>query len=385
MKTKIDPHNLSILIVDDVKSMRSVIRSMLKNLNVAGSVYMAKNGVEALKVLHQARIDLAIVDWRMPVMNGTQLLEHIRNDIALRDIPVLMVTAESEKDIVLEAAEIEVEGYLIKPLKPAVLDEKIKSVIQNVNHPDKATLHIRKARQLEESGDLKTAILHLEQAVKLKPGASRLLRRLGLLYKDAGAETAFKKNLLKAVTTNPQDAVTRYHLAAFYWEKKEIPLAIRFFNEVVALTRKYNDEAVEFGKFLLQNSKAREAKALYSAIMSRSKKNTALMETIINICIEHGEHNFALTLLKKLMRQFPSNWDLVYQAGLVCEMMNALDDALEHFIAVDKNQFSRLDVKLKIATIYFHKSKVYQADQYLNMVLKKDPNNKQALVLRRLL
>ena len=106
---------LSILVVDDMKSMRLTIRKMLKNLNIGAKLRFAENGKEGLTILRSAKFDLLIVDWNMPVMNGIAMLEEIRNDTLLRDISVIMVTVESERDIVAEVAESEIDGYLLKP------------------------------------------------------------------------------------------------------------------------------------------------------------------------------------------------------------------------------------------------------------------------------
>ncbi|MCP4721395.1 MAG: response regulator, partial [Desulfobacteraceae bacterium] len=130
----IDIENLAILIVDDMKSMRSIIKKMLRNLNLGTIIYFAENGVEGLRCLQANNVDIAIVDWKMPVMTGVQMLDAIRSDRQLRDLPVIMVTAESEKDIVLDVAEIEVDGYLLKPLTPAILEEKIRIVVDKVNN-----------------------------------------------------------------------------------------------------------------------------------------------------------------------------------------------------------------------------------------------------------
>ena len=104
---KSDFTQLSVLIAEDVKTMRTIFRKTLKSLNIGQVLHMAENGLEALKILNTVKIDLAIVDWKMPVMNGYELIEFIRNDRQHRDMPILMVTAESEKELVLEVAEIE--------------------------------------------------------------------------------------------------------------------------------------------------------------------------------------------------------------------------------------------------------------------------------------
>ncbi len=104
--------------------MRLTIRKMLQALNIGGKLRFAENGKEGLEVLKQGEFDLAIIDWNMPVINGIEMLEKIRNDPALRELPVIMVTAEAERDIVSEVAESEIDGYLLKPLTLEALDKE---------------------------------------------------------------------------------------------------------------------------------------------------------------------------------------------------------------------------------------------------------------------
>lgn len=381
----IDLRSMSILIVDDVKTMRTIVQKMLRNLNIGKTLHMAENGVDGLRILHSTPIDLAIVDWKMPVMNGSQLLEAIRNDRYLRDIPVLMVTGESEKDIVLEAAEIEVEGYLIKPLTPAVLDDKIKTIIHQINHPDMAARHIRNARTCEEKKDFDTAIEHMKYAARLRPTASRILRNLGLLYQKTGDEETMGKCLQRAAAINKQDAVTRHLLGEMYWAKKDFILAARYYLEVISLTRKYTSRAIQLGEVLLKKNLARLAKNIFSKIISTASKDLSIKEEIVDICIRQTELEYSINLLNRLIMDFPSNYDIVYKTGIVCEQMGEIDEALEHFLTIDKNQRGRIDVKLKIAKIFYNKKKIIQADNYLNMVLRIDPGNDEALALRSLL
>ncbi len=71
--------------------------------------------------------------------------------------------------------------------------------------------------------------------------------------------------------------------------------------------------------------------------------------------------------------------------GVINEMMDNVDAALKNYLIVDKNLFARIDVKLKLAHIFYQKKKMISADNYINKILKIDPNNEQALELRRLL
>lgn len=381
----LDIKTMSILIVDDVKSMRSIVRKMLKNLDIGNVLHMAENGLEGLRILHSTRIDFAIIDWKMPIMSGRQLLEAIRNDRSLRDLPVVMVTAESEKEIVLEAAEIEVDGYLIKPLTPAVLEEKIRSIVHQINHPDEATLHLLKAREFEEKDNIPAAIEHMKHAALQKPSASRILRNLGLLYQKTGDEDTMERCLEKAALVNPQDAITRYLLGELKWKKKDLISAARYFLEVMSLTRKFSDRALELGEALLEKKLVFQAKSLFSKLISTSFKELSIIEKIIELCIKHDELEYSKELLNAFLKEHPSNYDLVYKAGVVCETMGDEDTALEHFLTIERKQGCRTDLAIKIAKIYYHKDKVLQADNYLNWVLQRNPKNKEALALRSLL
>lgn len=382
-KDFIDPRNMTILAVDDMKSMRLTMRKMLKHLNIGKILKFAENGREGLTVLQSSPADLVIIDWQMPLMNGTQMLESIRNDKALRDIPVIMVSAESEKDIVLEVAETEIDGYLLKPLTLDALDKKIKTVVDRVNNPDKASLLINEARDFEESGDLESAIEKIKHALTFRPSASRLLRRLGLLYAKTGKSEIAEKCLRKAASVNPQDANTRQIMGEMYIKKNDLEKAARYYLEVLSLTTRFSEEAILLGEKLMAGGRKNTAVKLFSKIIASVKKNLAIKERIVDICLACDEFEYAKELLDSLIREFPSKYDLVFKTGMVYVTTGDLEKALELFLTVDRYQTGRMDVKLEIAKIYYHHNKLYQADEYLNRILKKDPGNEDALILRR--
>ena len=379
----IDIDNMSILIVDDLKSMRTIIKKTLRNLNLGKEIFSAGNGVEGLQCLHSNHVDLAIVDWKMPVMNGAQMLDAVRNDRQLRDMPIIMVTAESERSIVLDVAEIEVEGYLLKPLTPSVLDEKIRTVVDHANNPDEATLNARKARTCEETGKLGSAIRYMEMAIRLKPSASRLIRNLGLLYSKAGKEETTEKCFLKAVSVNSQDAVTRHLLSKIYWKKEEWTKAVEYECEILSLTTRFNEEAIRLGEELLNKNENPLAIELFSKLISATEKNFPSKEHILSLCMEKGELGYAKTLVDTLIKEFPTGHGLLFKAGLVYEAMGDEDKALDYFLEADKNRINPVETKLKIARIYYLKKKIIQADSYLNQVLRLDSKNKDALAMRK--
>ncbi len=379
----INIENMSILIVDDMKSMRLTIRKMLKNLDIGKNLRFAENGREGLEVLSGSKCDLAIIDWNMPVMNGITMLEQIRNDTALRDIPVIMVTAEAERDIVSEVAETEIDGYLLKPLTLASLDKKIKAVINRANNPDPATRHRLKARELEEIGDYETAIEQIRIALVHKPSASRLLRQLGLLHFKIKKNAIAEKCLLKAVSINKQDTITRVHLADFYLRTKNLEKAGKYFIEILSLSDRYNDKAFDLGEKLLKNNFKRLSLDIFSKVIARSKKQNAAREKVIDICLVNNELKYPQALLDLSIKENPSNYDMIYKAGLIHQEAGDWEKALKYFINVDRHVRSHIDAKFQIAKIYYMNRKVLKADDYLNQILRIDPKNEEAIALRR--
>lgn len=378
----IDIRTMTILIVDDMKSMRLTLRKMLRNLEIGKELLFADSGKSGLNVLKNSSCDLLIVDWNMPEMNGSQMLAHLRGDKNIRDIPVIMVTAENERDIVTDAAEYEVEEYLLKPLTLSTLDTKIKSVVEAANHPEKAKLHLLEARGCEEAGNIEGAIDETRRALGLKPNASRILRKLGLLYLQTKKAEIGEKCLQKAVAVNSQDTISRNHLAELYINKRAFKKAAQVYMEILSFSTRYFDSAVQLGETLLINGFRNEARILFSRIMSKSRSNRVLQERIITICLENQEYEFVTELVTEAIRDNPSNLDLLYKAGIIYLETGDQEKAMKCFITVDNNRRGDIKTKLQIAQIHFNNRHILQADDYLNRVLRIDPSNKEALELR---
>ena len=118
---------MKILIVDDFATMRKILKNILKELGYT-DLLEAEDGQAALEILRREKVDLVILDWNMPNMDGLSLLKAIRSDEALKDTPVLMVTAEAQKQNVLEAVKAGVNNYVVKPFTPEVIQEKISKI-----------------------------------------------------------------------------------------------------------------------------------------------------------------------------------------------------------------------------------------------------------------
>lgn len=115
---------MKILVVDDMISMRKVTSHILGSLGYS-DVSQAENGHKALQKLENSDFDFVITDWNMPGMTGLELLRSIRANQALAKIPVLMLTAESSRGQVIDAAKAGVNSYIMKPFTAEMLKKKI--------------------------------------------------------------------------------------------------------------------------------------------------------------------------------------------------------------------------------------------------------------------
>jgi len=121
----IDIHEMTVLIVDDIITMCKSIHRMIRVIGYGRTFLYAHNGKEALDTLHKEPIDLVLLDYNMPGMSGAEVLDYIREDRNLRDIPVIMVTGQAYQDYVAEAAESVIDAYILKPLSIKLLEDKM--------------------------------------------------------------------------------------------------------------------------------------------------------------------------------------------------------------------------------------------------------------------
>ena len=119
--------NMKILIVDDFSTMRRIIRNILKQLEFI-NVEEAEDGSAAFEKLKEADYDLLITDWNMPNMTGLDLLKEVRANEKLKDLKVLLVTAEAEKENIIQAAQAGANEYVVKPFTADVLGQKINKI-----------------------------------------------------------------------------------------------------------------------------------------------------------------------------------------------------------------------------------------------------------------
>lgn len=124
---------MKILVVDDFSTMRRIVRNLLVELGFSNPLIQeADDGENALVLLRSQPFDLVVTDWNMPNMTGIDLLRAIRAEESLKGLPVLMVTAENNRDQIIAAAQAGVNGYIVKPFTAVTLKEKLTKIFERI-------------------------------------------------------------------------------------------------------------------------------------------------------------------------------------------------------------------------------------------------------------
>jgi len=120
--------SIKVMVVDDFATMRRIVKGVLKQLGFS-KIVEAEDGSVALSELKKDPVGLIVSDWNMPKMSGLDLLKAVRGDVSLKDIPFIMVTAEGQKENVIEAVKAGVNNYIMKPFTPETFSEKLEKVL----------------------------------------------------------------------------------------------------------------------------------------------------------------------------------------------------------------------------------------------------------------
>ena len=133
MRQGYDFSQVSVLIVDDSAYMRHIVKALLLGLGFRHeSLHEAEDGVDAFRTFRNANIDLIILDWEMPILNGVEFTRMVRtsSDSPNFFVPIIMLTGHSESKRVIEARDAGVHEFVVKPVSAAVLYSRMVAVIE---------------------------------------------------------------------------------------------------------------------------------------------------------------------------------------------------------------------------------------------------------------
>lgn len=182
-----------LLVADDDEGNRTMLSRRL--IRLGHSVALAVNGRDALEKLRAEKFDLLLLDIQMPELNGYQVLEQIKADPALRELPVIVLSASSETERVAHCVELGAEDYLPKPFDPVLLQARIGACLEKKRLRDREVSHLRQIEEEKKrADDLLHIILPATVAEELKATSvvkPRRFENIGVLFCDIAGFTAY--------------------------------------------------------------------------------------------------------------------------------------------------------------------------------------------------
>ena len=372
-------NEMTVLIVDDAITMCKSINSLMKGLGYGKEFFYANNGKDALKILRKEPVDLIMLDYHMPGMSGAEVLSEIRGDRDLRDLPVIMITGEVYRDYVAEAAESEIDAYILKPLNIKVLDQKVSFIIEKANNPPPMIYHLKKALIFEEEGDIAAALNEAGLAMDASPNSSRPVRDLGYYYFKNDMFREAEKWLLKAAKMNHMDVFAFHYLGELYLKINDIEKAHRYFEKAMEISPRHLTRGISFGKTLVHRKMIPKAVQVFKDVMKISGRSVDLTEEIADFCKDKdGVSEYAVKLLETTIRENPKRTDLFFKLGQALETSGDIKEAIIYLIKASEIYEENIEIKIHLAKDYLSLGKPIFAENVLKKATKLDPSHREA-------
>ena len=277
-----------ILVVDDNRNARKTIRNMLRIIGYA-NVSEADDGDTAFNKLKARQFDFVIADLYMTRVGGLELLQLIREEPSLRNLPFLMITADTDIGHITKAAEEDVDGYIIKPFVAETLDKKIISIIEKNINPPKVEVHLKLGHVYMDNLLHEKALDQYKKARRIKPKSARITHALGNVYKAMGDIEKAEDYFVEAVKYNPKYIKAQQSLGELHLDRGNESQAIRYLNQAAAISPKDSERQIKLGRLYANNLLLEKADEAFRQAIKSDPKNADIQMQIGEIYLEQGQ------------------------------------------------------------------------------------------------
>lgn len=322
--------NLNFLVVDDIANVRMIIRDMLRYLGYP-NVTEAEDGVAGWNKLTSQKIDVAIVDWNMPRMNGIDLLRKARSQSELADIPFIIISGEVGDETIAEAAETEVDAYIIKPFVAATLDEKIIAVLNRVRNPQPIDLQLKQIYACGRERQFNRALGELKKTMLLYPRDPRVFLAFARIYKEMGLHEESEKAFKRTLYFEPKFVKAYDGLADLYRQTGDEKKLIGTLREGLAVSPKNASRQAEFGKACLESGLTDEAKKAFNQALKAEPNNTSVQHEMAEVLMAKGMEREATLFFQAASRANPDDLHTYNRLGIAFRKQGRYEEAFGEY------------------------------------------------------
>ncbi len=341
-----------LLVADDVSNMRKTIKNMLRQVGVL-NVVEADDGDTTLKLMkkyaaEQQRCLFALLDWNMPRMPGIYAAREIRADAQFQDTPILMVTAEVDRDQIAQAGEIGVNGYIIKPFVAKALEEKILGILEmRANPPDHIRL-LMAGEALAKMGQYEKALAVYKEVLKLQESA-RVFVHIGDLYELMSQPDKAVESYNLAAESNPQYLKAHVKAADLHVKLGDSDAALVSLGKASEISPKNSERHVSIGKIHLQKGDEVKAKEAFThAVKHDPRKTSEIAEELLN----QGKPELAEAFFRKTLEKDSESIHLYNRLGIALRRQGKWQEAIKEYETAIK-------IDPRDEGIYFNMAKAY--------------------------
>ncbi len=342
-----DKEQLKILIAVPNLGLRNIIRGYLKAEGY-NNFSVTENGKSAWVKIRNEPPDLIIADYELPEMNGLELLAEVRMDKRLRETPFLLISSEVQQDYVAQAAELKVDGYLLKPFSQRLLVGKVNMIVKRILAPDPVHLASKEAQRLVESGDMEGALRKYKEAIEATRDTMAALHyRIGGVYEKLERD---------------DDAESNYH-------------------EAIKMSELHVDSLDALGKIHMKKGEHDDAAEFLKKSVSISPLNARRQFALGEALLEAGEAGEAEKAFRKSLKLDPFQIHIFNRLGISLHRQGKLEESLKFFERALEVSEDDENLYFNIGQIHFLLGNKEAARPYLKKALEINPDFPEAEAL----
>ena len=363
---------IKALIIDDQMLMRRAFARILFEMGVESieECSNAEDGIRKLKRIPE--INLVICDLRMERLTGFDVLTYLRTRPIRSDVPFLLVTGDSEQEVIVKAKDLGVSDFGIKPIMPEDIKKKIWKMMESYLNPTEVEKLFQKGDQLFLAGKYQKAMNAYKETAEMEPSARSVYSMAQVLLRANRIDAAF--DLVKENIKKYPLYYKNYALAAdISILKRDYYTAIDYLKKELNINPWQPHRCCLVGNIYMRLSLFTHAKKQFQKALSYSPKFKDAMWGLANAHYHLDEYEKCFHRLRKLLRYYPKTkkaLEMLIELGKVPE----LNRGVEIFFRDEINRNPGLhSLALYMAKHYYYSRKYEEALQYLGKVLEVYP------------
>jgi two-component system chemotaxis response regulator CheY len=372
--------NILFLVVDDQFNVRRMVINFLRAFGYARSAEAA-DGHKALERLQAGDVGFVISDWNMPTMTGLDLLKRVRADQRFKTLPFLMVTAEVLEQVVAEAIEESVDGYIVKPFQAKTLIDKIEEVLDKRRAPDPLDLALRRGYEHLGEGRPAEALDQFMLAQELNDQSPRVHLALGEALEALDEPERAIASYQAALAASDRFVKAHDRLAALYARVGQGDKAVVHLAKAAKVSPRNPRRQLDMGRMLMEQGRTEEAAKALNFARETAQDDPSLASEVGELFLSAGLNLDAAKAFKSAVTIDPNQVHIYNRLGIAYRRQKLFAEAVAEYQRA-------LEVAPEDENLYFNMAVAYaeggqrdQAAKALQMALGLRPDFGEARAL----